>query len=73
MHAFTPLILRKSRMRRRARTDLRGGRSAMIVPTATVIPADPIRIITSGLPTIPAEPSFFGSKTPVAFSLNERN
>src|ERR1700756_3505199 len=27
----------KSRMRRRARTDLRGGRSAMIVPTATVI------------------------------------
>jgi hypothetical protein len=37
MHASTPLILRKSRMRRRARTDLCGGRSLMIVPTATVI------------------------------------
>ena len=37
MHASTPLILRKSRMRRRARTDLCGGRSVMIVPTATVI------------------------------------
>src|SRR5271155_2545520 len=37
MHASTPLILRKSRMRRRARTDLRGGRSAMVVPTATVV------------------------------------
>src|SRR5713101_6097634 len=38
MHASTPLILRKSRMRRRARTDLCGGRSAMVVPTATVMP-----------------------------------
>src|SRR5262249_40965549 len=28
-------ILRKSRMRKRARTDLCGGRSAMVVPTAT--------------------------------------
>src|ERR1035437_8922501 len=37
MHASTPLILRKSRMRRRARTDLCGGRSVMVVPTATVI------------------------------------
>src|ERR1017187_8740659 len=37
MPASTPLILRKSRMRRRARTDLCGGRSVMIVPTATVI------------------------------------
>jgi hypothetical protein len=37
MLASTPLILRKSRMRRRARTDLCGGRSAMVVPTATVI------------------------------------
>src|SRR4029077_3317516 len=37
MHASTPLILRKSRMRRRARTDLCGGRAAMVVPTATVI------------------------------------
>ena len=36
MHASTPPILRKSRMRRRARTDLGGGRSAMVVPTATV-------------------------------------
>ena len=32
------LILGKSRMRKRARTDLCGGRSAMVVPTATVIP-----------------------------------
>ena len=32
-----PFILGKSRMRKRARTDLRGGRSAMVVPTATVI------------------------------------
>src|SRR5258708_4850937 len=31
-----PLIHGKSRMRRRARTDLCGGRSVMIVPTATV-------------------------------------
>src|SRR5258708_17178929 len=38
MHASTPLILRKSRMRRRARTDLCGGRPVMVVPTATVIP-----------------------------------
>src|SRR5438105_11461971 len=37
MHASTPLILRKSRMRRRARTDPCGGRSVMVVPTATVI------------------------------------
>src|SRR5258708_25515024 len=37
MRASTPLILRKSRMRRRARTDLCGGRSVMSVPTATVI------------------------------------
>src|SRR6266849_6735048 len=37
MHASTPLILRKSRMRRRARTDLCGGRSVMVVPTATTI------------------------------------
>ena len=35
MLASTPLILRKSRMRKRARTDLRRGRSVMIVPTAT--------------------------------------
>jgi hypothetical protein len=34
--AFTPFILQKSRMRRRARTDLCGGRSAMGVPTATI-------------------------------------
>jgi hypothetical protein len=31
------LILGKSRMRKRARTDLCGGRSAMVVPTATAI------------------------------------
>jgi hypothetical protein len=35
-HASAPLIQSKSRMRRRARTDLCGGRSAMVVPTATV-------------------------------------
>src|ERR1017187_9112851 len=34
-HAFTPLILHKSRMRRRARTDLSGGRSVMSVPTGS--------------------------------------
>jgi RNA-directed DNA polymerase len=33
--AFTPPILHKSRMRRRARTALCGGRSVRIVPTAT--------------------------------------
>jgi hypothetical protein len=32
-----PFIHSKSRMRKGARTDLRGGRSAMVVPTATVI------------------------------------
>ena len=32
---FAPFILQKSRMRRRARTDLCGGRSVRIVPTAT--------------------------------------
>src|SRR5258708_7471201 len=37
MSASPPLILSKSRMRRRARTDLCGGRSVMVVPTATVI------------------------------------
>jgi hypothetical protein len=33
--SLTPFILQKSRMRRRARTDLCGGRSVRIVPTAT--------------------------------------
>src|ERR1035441_520370 len=37
MHAFTPLILHKSRMRRRARTYLSGGRSVMSVPTGSAI------------------------------------
>ena len=36
MPASTPLILHKSRMRRRARTDLSGGRPVMSVPTGTV-------------------------------------
>ncbi len=44
MHASTPLILRKSRMRRRARTDLCGGRSAMVVPTATVSHSRRVRL-----------------------------
>src|SRR5712692_8616243 len=35
MSASPPLILGKSRVRKRARTDLCGGRSAMVVPTAT--------------------------------------
>jgi len=35
--ALPPLILGKSRMRKRACTDLCGGRSAMVVPTATVM------------------------------------
>jgi hypothetical protein len=34
--ASTPLILHKSRMRRRARTDPSGGRSVMSVPTGTI-------------------------------------
>src|SRR5215472_1294536 len=33
-----PFLHGKSRMRKRARTDLRGGRSAMVVPTATIEP-----------------------------------
>jgi hypothetical protein len=37
MHASPPAIHGKSRMRKRACTDLCGGRSAMVVPTATVI------------------------------------
>ena len=37
MHASPLPIPRKSRMRKRARTDLCGGRSVMIVPTATTI------------------------------------
>ena len=39
VHGFgtAPLILHKSRMRKRARTDLCRGRSVMIVPTATGI------------------------------------
>src|ERR1700757_399541 len=35
--ASTPPILHKSRMRRRARTDLSGGRSVMSVPTGSTI------------------------------------
>ena len=35
--ASPPFIHGKSRMRKRACTDLRGGRSAMVVPTATTI------------------------------------
>ena len=37
MSVSPPLILGKSRVRKRARTDLCGGRSAMAVPTATAI------------------------------------
>jgi RNA-directed DNA polymerase len=36
--ASTPSILGKSRMRKRARTDLCGGRPVMVVPTATLEP-----------------------------------
>ena len=36
-NASSPPIQGRSRMRRRARTVLCGGRSAMVVPTATVI------------------------------------
>ena len=35
--ALPPLILSMSRMRKRARTDLCGGRPAMVVPTATIV------------------------------------
>jgi hypothetical protein len=38
-HVSPLFIHSKSRMRKSARTDLRGGRSAMVVPTATVIPS----------------------------------
>src|SRR6202035_4203910 len=41
--AFTPPILHKSRMRRRARTDLSGGRSVMSVPTGSVVQLRQIR------------------------------
>jgi len=40
MSASPLFILGKSRMRRRARTDLCGGRSVMVVPTATPIYAN---------------------------------
>ena len=43
--ALTPFILQKSRMRKRARTDLCGGRSAMIVPTATEWIPGPIGVL----------------------------
>src|SRR5216683_3105269 len=52
MHASTPLILRKSRMRKRARTDLCGGRSAMSVPTATVILSGWARSLCTSLPVL---------------------
>jgi hypothetical protein len=42
-------ILRKSRMRRRACTDLCGGRSAMVVPTATVIASSAALVPTNAL------------------------
>ena len=42
MFALPPLILGKSRVRKRARTDLCGGRSAMVVPTATTILGRPV-------------------------------
>jgi hypothetical protein len=52
--SLPPFFLGKSRMRKRARTDLCGGRSAMVVPTATVILAQAcfgVALgITSGLP-----------------------
>ena len=44
-HVSPPLIHGKSRMRKSARTDLRGGRSAMVVPTATVTI---LLVLTSG-------------------------
>ena len=37
-----PLIRGRSRMRKRARTDLCGGRSVMVVPTATAISPGPM-------------------------------
>jgi len=47
--ALTLFILQKSRMRRRARTDLCGGRSAMGVPTATITPCSGLANVTHGL------------------------
>ncbi len=52
MHASTSRILRKSRMRRRARTDLCGGRSVMSVPTATVILSGWARSLCTSLPVL---------------------
>ena len=44
--ASSPLLIhRKSRMRKRARTDLRGGRSAMVVPTATTTSESRCRLL----------------------------
>jgi hypothetical protein len=43
-------ILGKSRMRKRARTDLCGGRSAMVVPTATIITRPPCWDLRSAPP-----------------------
>ena len=59
--AFTPFILQKSRMRRRARTDLCGGRSAMGVPTATVIPRSARKVafsVSSSGPALQQECSY---------------
>jgi hypothetical protein len=44
MLASTPLTLRKSRMRRRARTDLCKGRPGMVVPPATAIREMPVML-----------------------------
>jgi len=57
---LTPFILQKSRMRRCARTDLCGGRSVRIVPTATVDSEPPeksdfeqVRLVRSELTETP--------------------
>jgi hypothetical protein len=45
--ALTPVIRGRSRMRKSARTDLCGGRSVMIVPTATATVSQRWRCIES--------------------------
>jgi len=61
--ALTLFILQKSRMRRRARTDLCGGRSAMGVPTATISPALG-RSPKGSIAEYPETPTFVFKTTP---------
>ena len=59
-----PLILGKSRVRKRARTDLCGGRSAMVVPTATINVFDHPQSKTNGRVRRDTGPSHLPSSPP---------